>query len=140
VREDAQILYGFRSLAERQMFRTLIDVSGVGPRIALSVLSVASPGDIIRAVKQNDHGALRAPGVGPKLTKRLVQELQSKFEELSTGEMSVAKAPSVRGDIASALQQLGYSQAEIEKAIMEADIGDLGAEQALKKVLRLLQR
>lgn len=139
VREDAQVLFGFADLAERDMFRTLLTVSGVGPKTAMAVLSAVTPDALIRAVQQEDVAALKAPGVGPKIVKRLITELKTTFDRLpmtSVGTTSLSFATS--SEAVQALQQLGYSEAEIRLALNELDPQNLSTEQMVKEVLRLL--
>lgn len=139
VREDNQVLFGFADLAERDMFRTLLNVSGVGPKTAMAVLSAVTPDQLILAVHQEDAGALKAPGVGPKLVKRLISELKSVFEDMNTvgvfASSPLAVNNSVRQDVTSALFALGYRQDEVDVLTRGIDWATVTSEQALKALL-----
>jgi len=135
VREDAQLLYGFGSVEERAAFRQLLKISGVGPKMALSVLSGLSLADLASAVVNKDIGRMtKIPGVGKKTAERLLLELQGKFTALPA---SVARGAlsSHADDIVNALLALGYNEKEAEWAAKqlpaEAGVSD-GIRQALK--------
>ena len=126
VREDAIILYGFAEAAERDWFRLLTTVQGVGGKVALSILSALAPRDLIAAIAAADKASLsRAPGVGPRLAARLVTELRDKVGAMPSSG-GVAAAPSglqpasVEGDALSALVNLGYRRAEAQPAVAKA--------------------
>jgi Holliday junction DNA helicase RuvA len=136
VREDAQLLYGFATGEERIAFRQLLKISGVGPKLALSVLSGLSLGDLSLAVANKDAGRLtKIPGVGKKTAERLLLELQGKFTATGAGTSSVTLAASSASDIVNALQALGYNDKEADWAAKqlpkEANVSD-GIRQALK--------
>ena len=136
VREDAQLLYGFATGEERIAFRQLLKISGVGPKLALSVLSGLSLGDLSLAVANKDAGRLtKIPGVGKKTAERLLLELQGKFTATGAGISSVTPASSSASDIVNALQALGYNDKEADWAAKqlpkEANVSD-GIRQALK--------
>ncbi len=136
VREDAQLLYGFATGEERIAFRQLLKISGVGPKLALSVLSGLSLGDLSLAVANKDAGRLtKIPGVGKKTAERLLLELQGKFTATGAGTSSVTPAASSASDIVNALQALGYNDKEADWAAKqlpkEANVSD-GIRQALK--------
>ncbi|MEO8502237.1 MAG: Holliday junction branch migration protein RuvA [Vicinamibacteria bacterium] len=143
VREDQLALYGFGTSAELELFEKLISVSGVGPKVALGVLSGIEADDLIHAIKANDVARLtRVPGVGKKTAERLILELKDKISSLhpATSE-PVAPSPK-RTDLLSALANLGYSSAEGERAATEAlrlqpdaSLGDL-----LRDALRVITR
>lgn len=139
VREDLQMLYGFADLSERDMFRTLLNVSGVGPKIAMAVLSAVTPDQLVRAVHQEDAAALKAPGVGPKLVKRLLTELKSVFEDMKSvgafAQPAFSGNNSVRQDVTSALFALGYRQDEVDALTRGVDWDTVTTEQALKTLL-----
>lgn len=137
VREDAQVLFGFADLRERDMFRTLLTVNSVGPKIAMAVLSVAAPDDIIRAVQNEDLSALKAPGVGPKIVKRLLSELKSVFGETSL--LSASDKPgqqNVRMDVIEALKSLGYNERETEQMLAGVEMEGKSLDDALRAVLQ----
>ena len=134
VREDAQILYGFETPAEREAFRQLIRISGVGPRTALAVLSGMSVGELAQAVTLQEGGRLiKIPGIGKKTAERLLLELRDRMK----GIVAVAPAAAVSSsnDILNALLALGYNEREAQAAMkpLPADIGTAdGIRQALK--------
>jgi len=136
VREDAHLLFGFGSTDERTVFRQLLKISGVGPRLALSVLSGLSLGDLADAVARRESGRLtKIPGVGKKTAERLLLELQGKFAVGSASAAQGAAVPSSGGDIVNALLALGYNEKEADWAVRQlardADVSD-GIRQALK--------
>jgi holliday junction DNA helicase RuvA len=138
VREDAQILYGFATAAERDAFRQLIKISGVGPRTALSVLSGMSVADIAHAVTTQDAGRLvKVPGIGKKTAERLLLELKGKFgPDLG---VSTAAASDAQADILQALVALGYSDKEATLAL-KALPKDVGVSDGIKLALKALSR
>jgi Holliday junction DNA helicase RuvA len=137
VREDAILLYGFADAAERDWFRLLTTVQGVGAKVALSILSGLSPRDLIAAIATGDKSALtRVPGVGPKLAIRLLTELHEKAGAMPSGLPTTAPAPTgVASDVVSALGNLGYRRAETQP-IVERLMQTLGPDAALDVVLR----
>jgi Holliday junction DNA helicase RuvA len=139
VREDAQILYGFATSGEREAFRLLIKISGVGPRTALSVLSGMSVGDIAQAVTAQDAGRLvKVPGIGKKTAERLLLELKGKFgADLGTSTASVSS--DAQADILQALVALGYSDREAA-ASLKALPKDVGVSEGIKLALKSLTR
>lgn len=132
VREDAQLLYGFATAAERQTFRALIRISGVGPRIALAVLSGMSTQDLADAVEQGNATLLtRVPGIGKKTADRLVLELKGKLAGSAFAPAGGA-ASAAQTDILSALMALGYSEREAQ-----ASVRALPAEVTVSEGIRL---
>ena len=139
VREDAQILYGFATAAEREAFRQLIKISGVGPRTALSVLSGMSVADIAQAVTAQDAGRLvKVPGIGKKTAERLLLELKGKFgADIGAGSASVTS--DAQADILQALVALGYSDKEAALTLKTLP-KDVGVSEGIKLALRALSR
>jgi len=146
VREDALLLYGFATLLEQELFERLIGVSGIGPKVALAVLSGIEPLDLIRAIERGDLARLTAiPGVGKKTSERIVLELKDRLPRpqavaVAAGD-AASDAPIVRDDVVSALVNLGYHRPLAEKAADAAvkTIGsssDRGFERILKQALR----
>lgn len=140
VREDAIILYGFFDPAEREWFRLLTTVQGVGAKVALNILSALSPRDLIGAIQSGDRGSLtRAPGVGAKLAVRLLTELREKAGAMPSGiGFSPVLPPpeaGVEADALSALVNLGYRRPEAQAAITRV-LARLGTNPALDQVLR----
>ncbi len=137
VREDAQILFGFGSAGEREAFRQLIKISGVGPRTALAVLSGMSVGDIAQAVTQQDASRLvKVPGIGKKTAERLLLELKGKIGA-DLGPIAVANES--QGDILQALVALGYSDKEAQAALKSLP-KDVSVSDGIKQALKALAR
>jgi Holliday junction DNA helicase RuvA len=148
VREDALQLYGFLTDLERQVFERLIGISGIGPKLAIAVLSGMDSRDVVVAVQRADVARLTGiPGIGKKTAERIVLELKDRLMQLSV-PVSGAPAPPVssedhlRSDLLSALQNLGYHRPQAEKAIDSVLTGGAATnfEQALRAVLRELMR
>jgi len=141
VREDAQILFGFATADEREAFRQLIKISGVGPRTALAVLSGMSVGDIAQAVTQQDASRLvKVPGIGKKTAERLLLELKGKIgADLGAGVGGAAIAGDLQGDILQALVALGYSDKEAQAALKSLP-RDVGVSEGIKQALKALAR
>jgi holliday junction DNA helicase RuvA len=141
VREDAWTLFGFGSAVERDSFRALTSVQGVGGRLALAILSVLSPDELARAVSQGDKAMIgRASGVGPKLAARIANELQGKLGVAGLGA-SLAPAPraGAAADALSALGNLGFKPAEASAAVNAAQ-DELGPDAGLDALVRLALR
>ncbi len=136
VREDALALYGFLTERERSLFLMLIGVAGIGPRVALTVLSGMPPADLIEALRGADVRRLMAvPGVGKKTAERMVLELAEKAARIG-GDPSAARTPAVATeDVVSALVNLGYRRGDAERAV-EA-IGRTGAPGDFSDYLKL---
>jgi Holliday junction DNA helicase RuvA len=138
VREDAHLLYGFLSQDERAAFRQLLKISGVGPKLALSVLSGLSLADLADAVARKESGRLtKIPGVGKKTAERLVLELQGKLASSTPNAKTGTAAPS--GDVLNALLALGYSAKEAEWAAKQAP-ADAGVSEGIRQALKLLSK
>jgi Holliday junction DNA helicase RuvA len=138
VREDAQILYGFGTAAEREAFRQLVKISGVGPRTALSVLSGMSVADLAQAVTAQDSGRLvKVPGIGKKTAERLLLELKGKLG----ADLPLPGAASAVGEAANDIQQaliaLGYSEKDAAAAL-KALPKDVGVSEGIKLALKTL--
>jgi Holliday junction DNA helicase RuvA len=142
VREDALALFGFLTAAEQALFERLIAVSGVGPKLALSILSGIEAGELAAALKASDVARLtRIPGVGKKTAERLVLELKDKMHELAADEAGVAAAEprGAQDDLVSALVHLGYSRPEAERGVTRAlEQGEGRFEDLLRRSLRAL--
>lgn len=146
VREDAIELYGFYDKAELDCFKMLIGVSGVGAKMALSLLSEYLPDKIILSIAAGDHKMLtKASGIGPKLAQRIVLELKDKIGALSAdASESVAAVSSVAqnsstAEAVAALVMLGYSQSEASVAVSNLDLS-LTVEELIKQSLKLLSK
>ncbi len=142
VREDAQLLYGFYSLSERQMFRNLIRISGVGPKLALTILSGMSTEDFTRCIVEEDSKALtRLPGVGKKTAERLVIELKDRLEKddsikLSSGVQTIEKIVNPVNDAVSALISLGYKAQQASLMIRNLDVDNKSTEEIIREALQ----
>lgn len=142
VGEDFLRLVGFASMAERDWFRLLTGVQGVGARVALAILSVLEPAELSRAVAAQDKAMVaRANGVGPKLAERIVRELKDKVGGMALGPAAAAQAVPVgaSADAASALLNLGFRPAEAAAAVQAAE-DELGAGATLDALVRLALR
>ena len=138
VREDAQVLFGFLSHEERATFRQLIKISGVGPRMALGLLSGLSVAELTQAVTQQQAARLvKVPGIGKKTAERLLLELKGKLGDSLAVPVSVAAG--AQGDILQALVALGYSDREASAAL-KALPPDVGVSEGIKLALRALAK
>jgi Holliday junction DNA helicase RuvA len=139
VREDAQILYGFASGSEREAFRQLIRISGVGPRTALAVLSGMSVADIAHAVTTQDAARLvKVPGIGKKTAERLLLELKGKIGA-DLGPAHAIATSDAQVDILQALVALGYSDKEAQAALRSLP-KDVGVSEGIKQALKALTK
>jgi len=141
VREDALDLYGFKSIAELELFELLLSISGIGPKSALGVLTVASVDDIKESIARGDSGLLtKVSGIGKKTAERVVLELREKIGRLGYGQADNENYVSAGGDEIDALMALGYSMQQARDALKEVDgkITDSGERirWALKKIGR----
>ena len=141
VREDAQLLYGFATPQERQTFRELIKVSGVGPRTALSVLSGMGADDLAQAVALQEAGRLvKVPGIGKKTAERLLLELKGKLGDAIAGAGATTQiASGAQGDILQALVALGYSDKDAALALKKLP-ADVGVSEGIKLALKGLTK
>jgi holliday junction DNA helicase RuvA len=138
VREDAHLLYGFLTPGERSAFRQLLRISGVGPKVALAVLSGLSVDDLAAAVANGDTGRLtKVPGIGKKTAERLVLELRDKLPKVAGGAR--AQSPDGDGDVVGALLGLGYNEREAQAAVKQLP-ADLQLADAIRQALRLLAK
>jgi len=155
VREDALQLYGFKTLRERELFMRLISVSGIGPRLGITLLSGMSADEMIASIRTNNLARLTLiPGVGRKTAERLVMELRDKVAALSSAELEeelggaptggagVTTEDSMRSDVLSALLNLGYQRGAAEKAVTAAldEGGDISVEVILRRSLKKLAK
>ena len=144
ISQDAQTLYGFSSLAERTLFRQLLKVSGIGAKLALTILSGASGEELARYVADGDVASLtRLPGIGKKTAERIIIEMRDKLEAMpalpagvAAGASSGATATGAAAEAASALKALGYKPAEVQRMVREAAGPDLSAEEIIRKALQ----
>ncbi|PCC99906.1 Holliday junction branch migration protein RuvA [Halopseudomonas pelagia] len=146
VREDAQLLYAFAEKRERELFRELIRLNGVGPKLALALMSGLEVDELIRAVQAQDTSALvRVPGVGKKTAERLLIELRDRFKAwetlpgsfkpLASGAAAAAPA-SHSADAVSALISLGYKPQEASRAIASVEEDGLSSEELIRRALK----
>jgi Holliday junction DNA helicase RuvA len=147
VREEALQLYGFLTDLERQLFERLIGISGIGPKLAIAVLSGVDSRELVAAVQRGDVARLTAiPGIGKKTAERIVLELRDRLSQLAVLPVGATPAATgadrLRGDLVSALQNLGYHRPQAEKAVEStlASTPDATFEHALRHVLRELMR
>ena len=143
VREDAMELFGFYDTDERDCFKLLIGISGVGPKMALSILSELTPDRLAVSIVSGDQASItRASGVGPKLAQRVILELKDKIQKEMPALLQGKAVEPVRtgvgeksAEVISALMALGYTQHEAKRAVGTVDITDLTVEQAIKSAL-----
>jgi Holliday junction DNA helicase RuvA len=120
VREDAIALFGFLRADEKQLFEKLITVSGIGPKLAITILSGMATAEMVGAIRANDHARLtRIPGIGKKTAERMCVELRDKLDAFGT-QQAVATVSAVEEDVISALTNLGYQRGLAEKAVERA--------------------
>ncbi|HVE44826.1 MAG TPA: Holliday junction branch migration protein RuvA [Gammaproteobacteria bacterium] len=146
VREDAQQLYGFYTREERALFRALLKVNGVGPRLGLTILSSIAPEEFVRNVLNNDTASLvRLPGVGKKTAERLVIEMRDRLSDWYQTPAAGATLPvketsgsrhSILQDAIAALIALGYKQQEANRMATKVDDGAMGSQELIRYALR----
>jgi len=144
VREDAHILYGFGSEGERRLFRGLLKVSGVGPKIALGILSGASVEDFLRIVEAEDVAMLtRIPGIGRKTAERVIIEMRDSVQKLKLTApggahtaAALGAAPSAQSEAFSALIALGYKPPEVTRLLKSADEPGLSTTEIIRRALK----
>ena len=136
VREDTMQLYGFGDAAERELFLSLLTVAGIGPKVALAVVSGSPAAELRRAIALGDHARFQAiPGIGKKTAERIVLELKEKIGLESDVAISPAAGTSTHVTARDALVELGYSPVEAEQALAEVD-PELPAEERIRQALR----
>lgn len=143
VREDQLVLFGFSTPKERTVFRKLISISGIGPKIAMAMLSGLTPDDIVDAVGSRDSARLSTiPGIGRKTAERMIVELGDMFSrEMTVRTARDASRTPVFEDALSALLNLGYTRANAENALKRAEVSEsMRVEQAIKAALKELCR
>ncbi len=136
VREDALALFGFTSRTEKRLFEKLLGISGIGPKLALTVLSGLPPERLIAAIHGQDHATLtRIPGVGKKTAERIVLELKDKLQELAPTTIVGVVTP-MSEDVLSALVNLGYPRAAAQKGVEAAVARDSNADKDFETLFR----
>jgi len=146
VREDALQLFGFLTALEQTLFERLIGISGIGPKLAIAILSGIDSGELVGAVQRADVARLtRIPGIGKKTAERIVLELKDRLKDMASTPGAVDTATTgdrLRDDLVSALENLGYHRPLAERAVDAARQTDAGAtfEDTLKRALRELMR
>lgn len=146
VREDAHLLYGFSSKRERELFRELIRLNGVGPKLALALMSALEVDELVRCVQAEDTSVLtKVPGVGKKTAERLLVELKDRFKvwesmpsiaPLVVEPARAAAVSSAQSDAVSALVALGFKPAEASRAVSLVDEDDLSSEELIRRALK----
>lgn len=140
VREDAHLLFGFISLHDRNAFRLLLKISGVGPKLALAILSAMGVSELAGVVaSQNTSRLTQISGVGKKTAERLLLELRDKFKDAAATLPQGQGAPSATSDIINTLLALGYNEREVQHA-MRTVSAELSVEEAVRQALRTLSR
>ena len=143
VREDALLLYGFIDKLERSLFRALIKVNGVGPKLAITILSSINPSEFIQCIhQQNTLSLTKIPGIGKKTAERLLIEMKDSIKNLApqTAHLSETKRTLLHdpNEAISALEALGYKQQEAIKVVRKIDDGTKSCEQLIRQALQLL--
>ena len=143
VREDAQLLFGFSSKHQRELFRSLIKVNGVGPKVALAVLSTLSAQELLQCMADEDYNLLcKVPGIGKKTAQRLVVEMKDRLEKefgdvALEARANVGGANSARNDAIEALVSLGYRPVDASRVVKNLD-SELSSEDLIRQALRTL--
>ena len=140
VREDAQLLYGFATKEEREMFNFLISVSGIGPNIAMIMLSSLVPEEIAHAIQSEDVATIqRIKGIGAKTAQRVIIDLKGKVMKIAERSENTSGEGNInRFDALNALVSLGFDKKAAEKAIDRVDSGGLAVEKLIKEALKVL--
>lgn len=142
VREDAQLLYGFADTQQRDLFRSLLRISGVGPRVALAILSSLSTRDFLHCVAEDDLARLtKVPGIGRKTAQRLLVEMRDRIALTAPADVSTAGAAADASpvqDAVSALISLGYKPVDASRAVRQVNGTELSSEDLIRQALRSL--
>ncbi|KTC65169.1 Holliday junction ATP-dependent DNA helicase RuvA (plasmid) [Legionella adelaidensis] len=142
VREDALLLYGFLTQSERALFRELIKVNGVGPKMAITILSSISPDEFIQCIEQQNMLFLtKLPGIGKKTAERLVVEMKDNIFKVFNSTQFTSKAtvkPLFQNEAVTALEALGYKTQDAIKAVKKVDDGNKTCEQLIRQALQFL--
>lgn len=137
VREDAHVLFGFATETERRLFRALIRVNGVGPRLALTILSGISVENFVQCIRAGDTATLtRMPGIGKKTAERLVVEMRDRLEDATIIAMPAAVHGNPREDALAALVSLGYKPQEAGRMLQAIQETSLGSEDLIRRALQ----
>lgn len=147
VREDAQLLYGFASRYERELFRALVKVNGVGPKMALAILSGIEADRLAQCIQDQDTSSLvKVPGIGKKTAERLVIEMRDRLDKIEGAPASLPRREALnlpddaRSDAIAALEALGYRSKDAEKAVAAVSEDDATSEQLIRLALKGLAR
>lgn len=137
VREDAHVLFGFGTETERRLFRALIRVNGVGPRLALTILSGVSVENFVRCVRDNDSAALtRLPGIGKKTAERLVVEMRDRLEDAGSDAVTRNAPMTARDEALSALVSLGYKPPEAGRMLQAIKDTGISSAELIRRALQ----
>lgn len=142
VKEDDMRLYGFKTITERSIFKKVISVSGIGPKIALAILSVYTPGEISSMVLSDDYKMLsKVNGLGVKKAQKLIIELKDKLDDIEASETNTFKLHIVKNEIKLALEALGYVKLKIEDYITDEEINEVrDSGKLMKEILKKLSK
>jgi Holliday junction DNA helicase RuvA len=143
VREDALLLYGFLDKQERALFRALIKVNGIGPKVAMAILSSISPNEFIQCIHQENAALLtKLPGIGKKTADRLLVEMRDSIKQFADTPVGASAKLTItirsQDEAVSALESLGYKPAEAQKAVSKIDDGLKSCEQLIREALQIL--
>lgn len=145
VREDALLLYGFLDKQERALFRALIKVNGVGPKVAMAILSSISPDEFIQCIQQENATLLtKLPGIGKKTAERLLVEMRDSIKQFgevaAQAQVKLIHTMTSHDEAISALESLGYKAQEALKVVSKIDDGAKSSQQLIKEALQILSR
>ncbi len=142
VREDALLLYGFHDKQERALFRALIKVNGVGPKLAIAILSSITPDEFVHCINQQNTTLLtKLPGIGKKTAERLVVEMKDSLQQWMSSSTTVKITPvqaTDQDEAICALEALGYKYQEASKAVKKLDDGSKSCEELIRQALQVL--